>query len=49
MTAGPARIEVTRDIATCLALRRVVFIEEQGISEADDVDGLDESAVHLLA
>jgi predicted GNAT family N-acyltransferase len=43
------RIAVTRDIATCQALRRVVFIEEQGVSEADEVDGLDEAAIHLLA
>jgi ElaA protein len=43
------RIEVTRDIATCRALRRTVFIEEQGVSEADEVDGLDDAAIHLLA
>lgn len=43
------RIEVTRDIAMCQHLRRVVFIQEQGVSEADEVDGLDESAIHLLA
>lgn len=43
------QILVTRDIATCLALRRTVFIEEQGVSEADEVDGLDEAAIHLLA
>lgn len=43
------RIETTRDIATCQHLRRVVFIDEQGVSEADDVDGLDDSALHLLA
>ena len=30
-------------------LRRVVFIEEQGVSEADEVDGLDDQAIHLLA
>jgi predicted GNAT family N-acyltransferase len=42
-------IRVTRDIATCQALRRVVFIEEQGVTEADEVDGLDDSAIHLLA
>jgi ElaA protein len=41
-------IEETRDIATCRALRRVVFIEEQGVSEADEVDDLDEVAIHLL-
>jgi ElaA protein len=43
------RIEVTRDIATCRHLRRVVFIEEQGVSEADEVDDLDGEAIHLLA
>lgn len=43
------RIEVTHDIATCQNLRRVVFIEEQGVSQADEVDGLDDQAVHLLA
>lgn len=43
------RIERTSDIATCQRLRRVVFIEEQGVSEADEVDGLDASAIHLLA
>ncbi len=43
------RIGLTRDIATCQQLRRVVFIEEQGVSEADEVDGLDEGALHLLA
>lgn len=42
-------ITVTRDIATCQAIRRAVFIVEQGISEADDLDGLDEVAIHLLA
>jgi predicted GNAT family N-acyltransferase len=43
------RIEVTRDTATCRALRRSVFIEEQGVSEADEVDDLDDVAIHLLA
>lgn len=42
-------IRVTRDIAACRALRREVFINEQGVSEADEVDGLDDSAIHLLA
>lgn len=44
-----ATITETRDIALCRALRRTVFIEEQGVSEADDLDDLDEVAVHLLA
>lgn len=43
------RIEPTRDIATCRSLRRVVFIEEQGVPEADEVDDKDDDAIHLLA
>lgn len=42
-------ITPTRDIAACRALRRVVFIEEQGVSEADELDDLDDAALHLLA
>jgi ElaA protein len=42
-------IAPTRDIAACRALRRRVFIEEQGVSEADEVDALDDTALHLLA
>jgi ElaA protein len=42
-------IVVTDDIATCRALRRTVFIEEQGVSEADEIDDLDGAAIHLLA
>ena len=41
-------VTVTRDIATCLAIRKSVFTDEQGIAEADDVDGLDDTAVQLL-
>lgn len=44
-----AVITVTADIAACRALRRVVFIDEQGVSESDEVDDLDGEAVHLLA
>jgi len=39
----------TGDIDTCRALRRRVFIEEQGVAEADEVDGRDEAAWHFLA
>jgi predicted GNAT family N-acyltransferase len=42
-------IAPTRDIDTCRMLRRKVFIEEQGVSEADEVDDQDEAAIHLLA
>ena len=41
-------VAVTRDIAACLAIRKAVFTNEQGIAEADDVDGLDETAVQFL-
>lgn len=43
------RVAVTDDIATCRTLRRRVFIEEQGVSEADEMDGKDDQAIHLLA
>ncbi|WP_108643852.1 GNAT family N-acetyltransferase [Fuscovulum blasticum] len=43
------QIAPTLDVATCRALRRTVFIEEQGVSEADEVDDLDDVAIHLLA
>lgn len=39
----------TDDLAACLALRRVVFIGEQDVPEADEVDGRDAEAIHLLA
>ena len=42
-------ITPTTDIDACRALRRTVFIEEQGIAEADEIDDLDGEAVHLLA
>ena len=42
-------ISQTDDIATCHALRRAVFIEEQQVSEADEVDGRDGDALHVLA
>ena len=46
MTALIAR---SQDVAACRALRRTVFIEEQGVSEADEVDDKDRDAIHLLA
>ncbi|MFN4172848.1 MAG: GNAT family N-acetyltransferase [Pseudorhodobacter sp.] len=39
----------TDDIAACRTLRRIVFIEEQGVPEADEIDDLDGEAIHLLA
>lgn len=37
------------DVAACLRLRRTVFIEEQGVSEAEEIDGLDPECLHVLA
>ena len=42
-------ITETKDIDLCHALRRSVFIEEQNVNEADEVDGLDCDALHFLA
>lgn len=42
-------IEETTDLAACHALRRRVFIEEQNVPEADEMDDLDDIAIHLLA
>lgn len=42
-------VTVTDDVETCLAIRRTVFIEEQGVPEAEEVDGLDGDAIQLLA
>ena len=42
-------IAETRDIAACHALRRTVFIEEQNVSVAEEVDGRDDDALHVLA
>ena len=41
--------ETEDDIAQCQRLRRIVFIEEQGVSEADEIDGLDGDCAHVLA
>ncbi len=41
-------IAKTCDLETCLLLRRVVFIEEQNVPEAEEVDEYDTTAIHLL-
>lgn len=46
------QIQIARtpdDIALCRDLRRRVFIDEQGISEADENDGQDGACRHVLA
>lgn len=37
------------DMSAVLDIRAKVFIEEQGVSEADERDGLDDEAIHLIA
>ena len=39
----------TRDMPAVLDIRARVFIEEQGVSEADERDGRDDEAIHLIA
>ncbi len=43
------QVALTDDLACCHALRRIVFIEEQRVPEAEEVDGRDAEALHLLA
>ena len=42
-------VGLTDDLATCHALRRVVFIDEQNVDAALEVDGRDAQALHILA
>jgi predicted GNAT family N-acyltransferase len=45
------RLKITNwqsDQITLEQLRREVFIQEQGVSESDELDGLDETAIHFL-
>jgi len=37
------------DLADAHAVRRAVFIDEQGVSEAEEMDGKDDDAWHLVA
>jgi len=39
----------TTDIALCQSIRKIVFTDEQGVSTADEVDGMDASAVHFVS
>lgn len=42
-------IAVVTDYGPCITLRKAVFIVEQGISEAEEMDDLDPVGIHLLA
>ena len=42
-------VTTTDDLDTCLDLRRVVFMDEQGVTLEEEIDGLDPDCLHLLA
>lgn len=37
------------ELSACLDIRRVVFIDEQGVSEAEEMDGKEHICDHLIA
>jgi len=43
------RVPGTGRLADAHAVRRAVFIEEQGVSEAEEMDGRDDEATHVVA
>ena len=47
MRIGTATTTAAR--AACFAVRRAVFIEEQGIPEAEEWDAADDTCLHILA
>jgi len=49
MTVTVRRAETEADREAALAVRREVFIEEQGVPEDIEVDGKDDEAVHFVA
>ena len=49
MTPEIAEAVDEADRAACIALRIAVFCGEQGVTRDEEIDGLDETARHLLA
>ncbi|MFI9718747.1 GNAT family N-acetyltransferase [Streptomyces sp. NPDC052396] len=49
MSRGRYRIRTAEELSGCHAVRREVFIAEQSIPEAEEMDAYDAYAVHLLA
>lgn len=43
------RVASVTDLSICLEIRREVFIEEQHVPRAEEIDGLDWECVHFLA
>jgi predicted GNAT family N-acyltransferase len=42
-------VETDAELNACIDLRRSVFVDEQGVPEDRELDGLDGSSTHLLA
>ena len=49
MTVTVRRAETESAVADAFAVRREVFIEEQGVSEDEEMDGRDDEATHFVA
>ena len=47
-TSDEITIEEVTDLAAPIAIRRAVFVEEQGVSEAEEMDGRDPLCLHWL-
>ncbi|GAA0489887.1 GNAT family N-acetyltransferase [Streptomyces sp. NPDC046215] len=47
--AFPVRLAGPEELAGCHAVRREVFIAEQGVPETEEMDAYDADAVHFLA
>jgi ElaA protein len=43
------QVALSKDLQSCFEVRRAVFIEEQNVTEAEEMDGLDEGCLHILA
>ena len=52
MTAGEVTVRRARgadEVERAIALRAAVFVDEQGVSREDEIDGRDDAALHLVA
>jgi predicted GNAT family N-acyltransferase len=49
VTTAVRRARDPQEVGAALELRRAVFVEEQGVPLAEDLDGRDAEALHLVA
>ncbi len=49
MSVEVVPVQAAEQLEQAFAIRRTVFVDEQGVSEAIEIDGLDDQAEHLLA